>query len=193
MREEADPNLVELAKHFLTHFVGAEHFEQSGLERTPERFVNMLTEMLVVEEGRDEFEITTFKAQNNQMVVMHDIPFYSMCAHHLAPFFGVCHIAYIPDEKVVGLSKLPRSVKFWSKGLWSQEDLTDAIAQFLVDHLEPLGVGVVMRGRHLCMEMRGVQTPGAETTTSAMKGVFLDPDRGARNEFLQLINPLRKA
>lgn len=178
---------VHLAHQLLVSFVGEDHFNQPGLERTPERFVQMLTEMLEVEEGRDDFELTTFKANNNQMVVVKDIPYYSMCAHHLAPFFGVVHIAYIPDELVAGLSKFPRAVKLWSKGLWTQEDLTDAIAHFLNDHLEPMGIGVVMTGRHLCMEMRGVQTSGANTTTSAMKGVFLEPDKGARQEFLQLL------
>jgi GTP cyclohydrolase I len=151
---------------------------------TPKRWLNMMREMTTPQ----EFEFTTFRAESDEMVVVKDIQFYSLCSHHLVPFFGVAHIGYVPDQLIVGLSKLPRTVVETSKGLWAQENLTRTIALNLQDKLQPLGVAVVMEARHLCMEMRGVKAPGTYTTTSSMQGVFADHTRLARSEFFSLVH-----
>lgn len=153
------------------------------MERTPARFANMLLELTTPV----AFEFTTFPSTIDEMVVVQDIPFYTLCAHHIIPFFGYAHVAYVPDGTIAGLSKFARTVKYFAKGLWVQEELTAQIADFLEQKLQPRGVAVVMQAEHLCMTMRGVQVPGAKTTTSAMRGVFLDPEREARAEFLSLI------
>mgnify|MGYP003524986200 CR=1 FL=1 len=122
----------------------------------------------------------------NGMVVLRDIDFYSLCSHHLLPFYGKAHIAYIADEKIVGISKLARVVDVFSKRLQIQERLTEQIAQFLVDGLKPKGVMVVVEGIHLCMRMRGIQKQNSVMTTSAVKGIFSE-NSGARDEFLKLV------
>jgi GTP cyclohydrolase I len=127
-----------------------------------------------------------FAVEYNEMVIVRDIDFYSMCEHHLLPFFGKCHIAYIPDGKVIGLSKIPRLVEVFSRRLQVQERLTSQIAEMFRDRIAPLGVAVVMEATHLCMAMRGVEKQNAVTTTSAMLGVF-HSDARTRHEFLQLI------
>jgi len=120
------------------------------------------------------------------MVIVRDIDFYSLCEHHMLPFFGKCHIAYIPDGKVIGLSKIPRLVEIFARRLQVQERLTSQIAETLRDRVGPLGVAVVMEATHLCMAMRGVQKQNSVTTTSAMLGVF-HTDARTRHEFLELI------
>jgi GTP cyclohydrolase I len=127
-----------------------------------------------------------FSVEYSEMVIVRDIDFYSLCEHHLLPFFGRCHIAYIPDGKVIGLSKMPRLVDVFARRLQVQERLTLQIAETLRTHVAPLGVAVVMEATHLCMAMRGVQKQNAVTTTSAMLGVFRD-DARTRHEFLELI------
>jgi len=127
-----------------------------------------------------------FRVEYNEMVIVRDIDFYSMCEHHLLPFFGKCHIAYIPDGKVIGLSKIPRLVEVFARRLQVQERLTSQIAEMFRDRIAPLGVAVVMEATHLCMAMRGVEKQNAVTTTSAMLGVF-HTDARTRHEFLQLI------
>ena len=139
----------------------------------------------------EEFEFTTFpnELKKDEMVVVKDIPFVSLCAHHLIPFSGYAHIGYIPVKVIAGLSKFPRAVKFWSRGLWTQEDLTDAIAYYLDEMLEgPLGLGVMMEAEHMCMTIRGVQAPGVKTITSTMLGAFLDPEKQARAEFFRHVD-----
>jgi GTP cyclohydrolase I len=120
------------------------------------------------------------------MVMEKDIPFYSMCAHHFVPFYGHAHAAYIPNERIVGLSKIPRIVEFYARRPQLQERLTEQIAGFLFEKLAPQGVMVVIEARHLCVEMRGVKKPGASTVTSAIRGIFFD--RPVREEFLDLLN-----
>lgn len=120
------------------------------------------------------------------MIVQTDIPFYSLCEHHLAPFFGVGHIAYIPNGKIVGLSKLARTLDYYARNLQNQERITTQVAERLQQELNPKGVGVVLKATHLCMSMRGVQKPNTWTTTSKMTGIMFD-DLNARNEFLNLI------
>ncbi len=127
-----------------------------------------------------------FSVEYNEMVIVRDIDFYSLCEHHLLPFYGKCHIAYIPDGKVIGLSKIPRVVEVFARRLQVQERLTSQIAETLRDRVNPLGVAVVMEATHLCMAMRGVQKQNSVTTTSAMLGVF-HSDARTRHEFLELI------
>src|SRR5688500_4591390 len=127
-----------------------------------------------------------FSVDYNEMVMVRDIDFYSLCEHHLLPFFGKCHVAYIPQGRVLGLSKIPRLVDIFSRRLQIQERLTNQIAETLREKVDPLGVAVVMEATHLCMSMRGVEKQNSFATTSAMLGVFRD-DARTRMEFLELI------
>ena len=127
-----------------------------------------------------------FSVDYNEMVIVRDIDFYSLCEHHLLPFFGKCHVAYIPQGRVLGLSKIPRLVDIFSRRLQIQERLTNEIAETLREKVDPLGVAVVMEATHLCMAMRGVEKQNSVATTSAMLGVFRD-DARTRMEFLELI------
>ena len=123
----------------------------------------------------------------SEMVVVRDIEFFSMCEHHLIPFFGRCHVGYLPNKRIIGLSKIPRIVDVFSQRLQIQERLTSQIAETLMDILNPIGVGVIMEGRHLCMQMRGVQKQNSFASTSSMIGQFRDSAE-TRNEFLSIIN-----
>jgi GTP cyclohydrolase I len=127
-----------------------------------------------------------FTVDYNEMVIVKDIDFYSLCEHHLLPFFGRCHVAYIPQGRVIGLSKIPRLVEIFSRRLQIQERLTNQIADTLREKVQPLGVAVVMEAAHLCMSMRGVEKQNSVAVTSAMLGVFRD-DARTRMEFLELI------
>jgi GTP cyclohydrolase I len=120
------------------------------------------------------------------MVMEKDIPFYSLCAHHFVPFYGHAHIAYVPNDKIVGLSKMPRILEFYARRPQLQERLTEQVATFLAQKLDPQGVMVVVEARHLCVEMRGVKKPGAMTVTSAIRGIFFN--KPVREEFLDLLN-----
>jgi GTP cyclohydrolase I len=128
-----------------------------------------------------------FREKYSEMVIVKDIDFYSLCEHHLVPFFGKCHIAYIPNGKILGLSKLPRVVEVFARRLQVQERMTQQIADTLYNELNPQGVGVVVEAQHLCMMMRGVEKQNSVATTSAMLGTFRD-DQKTRTEFLTLIN-----
>ena len=173
------------AKEILTSIVGEDEIEEEAthLAETPRRLIKMLRELTTPE----EFEFTTFESPHDEMIVVSPIPFYTLCAHHVIPFFGEAHVAYIPQGQIAGLSKLARTVQYYSKGLWTQEDLTWTIAQAIEEVLRPRGTAVVMKAEHLCMTMRGVQVPGSKTTTSIMRGVFLDPEKKAREEFFSII------
>jgi GTP cyclohydrolase IA len=166
---------------------GYSEMPKDHTRRTAARFAEMLIGMTTPE----EFEFTTFPVADDdpkkEMIVLSPIPFYTLCAHHVVPFYGTAHIGYVPKTKIAGLSKFPRAVRYVAKGLWVQEELTAAIASYLGEHLEnPLGVAVVLKAEHLCMAMRGVEQPGVITTTSVMRGVFADHDRLARAEFFEL-------
>lgn len=150
---------------------------------TPKRFAAMLRELTTPQ----EFTFTTFPADDQDMVIVKDIPFVSVCNHHVVPFVGFAWVGYIPNEKMVGLSKISRLVKYHAHQLQVQERLTRQIAQDLHERLDPLGVMVVMEAEHMCMTIRGVQTPGTKTVTSRVEGVFADHDRTAKDEFLRLI------
>lgn len=157
--------------------------DREGLRDTPRRYVKFLEEFL----SPPEFEFTTFEGEGyDEMILEGNIPFYSLCEHHIAPFFGEAFIAYIPDKKIVGLSKLARTLETFSRRFQNQERITTQVADFINEKLQPQGVAVVLRAQHLCMSMRGVRKPSALTTTSKMLGVFLEK-QAARNEFLQLI------
>ena len=175
---------VDNAEALIRSIVGDEEFDDNEhLKDTPTRMVRMLRELT----HADAFKFTTFPSTHDEMIVVGPVQFYSLCAHHIIPFFGTAHVAYIPQGKIAGLSKLARSVRYYSRGLWTQEDLTWTIAEVIEEVLEPIGTAVVMKAEHLCMAMRGVQSPGTMTTTSIMRGVFLDPNKAARHEFLSLI------
>jgi GTP cyclohydrolase I len=134
-----------------------------------------------------ELNGAVFNEKYSEMVIVKDVDFFSMCEHHMLPFFGKAHVAYIPDGKILGLSKIPRIIEVFSRRLQVQERLTQQIAQTLYDALAPMGVGVVIEARHMCMMMRGVEKQNSIATTSAMLGVFREDDK-TRQEFLMLIN-----
>jgi GTP cyclohydrolase IA len=161
--------------------------DREGLRKTPGRVARSLTwltqgyEMDVGEVVGDAL----FEDPHDNMIMVRDMELYSMCEHHLIPFYGRAHVAYIPDGRIVGLSKLPRVVDVFARRLQVQERLTEQIAQALTDILEPRGVGVVIEAYHLCMMMRGVQKQNSRTITSALRGIFRE-DGKTRDEFLRL-------
>lgn len=159
-----------------------ELFDEESLQNTPKRIKRFMEEW----ERNKEFNFTTFDNPNyDQMVILKDIDFYSLCEHHLLPFYGKAHIGYIPDKKICGISKLARVVDKFASKPQLQERLTQEIADFIEEKLQPQGVMVVIEGIHLCMRMRGVKKPNSVMVTSAIKGVFKKQD--AREEFLRLI------
>ena len=160
---------------------------RDGLERTPERMEKAI-EFLTKGYGEDASAIlraAMFDVAYDEMVIVKDVEMYSLCEHHLLPFFGKVHVAYIPDGKVIGLSKVPRLVEVFARRLQVQERLTRQIAEAIQEAIHPQGVGVVIEARHLCMMMRGVEKQNSSTVTSAMLGVF--QKQNTRNEFLALI------
>ena len=161
---------------------------REGLLKTPERVDQSLRFLTkgYLENVDEVLNGALFSVKYDEMVVVRDIDFFSLCEHHLLPFYGKCHVAYIPHERVVGLSKIPRLVEIFSRRLQVQERLTVQIAETLMDKLNPQGVAVVVEARHLCMMMRGVETPNAVAVTSSMHGVFLNQQK-TREEFLTLI------
>jgi GTP cyclohydrolase I len=159
-----------------------------NLKDTHERVARMYLEMFHGLSEGAEPKVTVFPNEERYtaMVMEKDVPFYSLCAHHFVPFYGHAHIAYIPSERIVGLSKMPRIVEFYARRPQLQERLTEQIAGFMAEKLLPQGVMVVVEARHLCVEMRGVKKPGALTVTSAIRGIFFN--RPVREEFLDLLN-----
>jgi GTP cyclohydrolase I len=185
---QTDP-LDSLKEHYtkVLDLIG-EDSSREGLIKTPERLAKA---MQFLTHGYDInpseiLESAMFSENYSQMVLVKEIEFYSLCEHHLLPFFGKAHIAYIPDGKIVGLSKVPRVVDAFSRRLQVQERLTNEIRDCIQNTLKPKGVAVVMEARHLCMQMRGVEKQNSMTTTSAFSGAFLDSEK-TRLEFMNLI------
>lgn len=162
---------------------------REGLRDTPDRVARMYQELFVglAEDPRDVLS-ATFEEDHSEMVVVRDIPFYSMCEHHLLPFHGVAHLGYLPNGRIVGLSKVARLVETASRRPQVQERLTSQIADTFCDVLGPLGAGVVLEAEHLCMTMRGIRKPGSKMLTSALRGTFRDAP-ATRAEFLANVRP----
>jgi GTP cyclohydrolase I len=165
-----------------------EDIHREGLEKTPERVAKAM-QFLTHGYGLDPLEIlksALFTEDHTQMIVVKDIEVYSMCEHHMLPFFGKAHVAYIPNGKIVGLSKIPRIVDAFARRMQVQERLTDQIKDCIQEALEPLGVAVVIEAQHMCMQMRGIQKQNSVTTTSSFTGAF-EKDK-TRKEFISLIS-----
>ena len=180
--------MIERLIHDLLKEIG-EDPTREGLEKTPAR-VAKAWEYFTSGYKQDVHEVLNealFTEEYDEMVVVKDIDLYSICEHHLLPFVGKCHIAYMPSRKIVGLSKLPRLVEMFARRLQVQERLTDQVAEALCGVLKPLGVGVVIEAYHLCMMMRGVEKQNSKTVTSALRGAFRD-DAKTRDEFLRLVH-----
>ena len=179
---------ITIIQQLLQHVIG-EDPDRGGLVETPKRVAKAWEHWAGGYTTDPAWVLKTFEdgAENcNQIILVKDIPVYSHCEHHLAPFFGVAHVAYIPDGKIVGLSKLSRVVDIYARRLQVQERLTNQVATAIDDALKPKAVGVIVECRHLCMESRGIQRQGSSTTTSAMRGLF-EWDRSAKEELLTLI------
>jgi len=161
---------------------------REGLQGTPERIAKTLQFLTSGNQAPvdDILNGALYPVTYDEMVIVKDIEMFSLCEHHLLPFFGKCHVAYIPDKKVIGLSKIPRLVDAFSRRLQIQERLTTQIAETLMDKIRPQGVGVVIEARHLCMMMRGVEKQHSQAVTSAMLGVFRTQEQ-TREEFLSLV------
>ncbi|HTS10657.1 MAG TPA: GTP cyclohydrolase I FolE [Candidatus Limnocylindrales bacterium] len=180
-------SIADLVRKMLVQI--GEDPNREGLRRTPERFEKALR-FLTSGYRQDPDKLLNgamFSVCYDEMVVVRDIEVYSLCEHHLLPFFGKCHVAYIPSKKVVGLSKIARLVNMYARRLQIQERLTSQIAKALQEKLSPQGVGVIVEARHLCMVMRGVEKQHSTATTSAMLGVFRE-NKQTRDEFLSLVH-----
>jgi GTP cyclohydrolase IA len=178
--------MQDLIRQLLTEL--GEDPDREGLARTPQR-VEKAMRFLVSGYGANIDEVLNqalFTVDYNEMVIVRDIDFYSLCEHHLLPFFGKCHVAYLPRTKVIGLSKIPRLVDVFARRLQIQERMTNQIAETIREKIDPLGVAVVCEGTHLCMSMRGVEKQNSLAVTSAMIGAFRDNPQ-TRMEFLELI------
>ncbi len=186
MKIEPTEKIAEHVRQILIEL--GEDPNREGLRRTPERFAKAL-QFLTSGYRQDPEKLLNgamFSVCYDEMVIVKDIEVFSMCEHHLLPFFGKCHVAYIPSKKVIGLSKIARLVNMYARRLQIQERLTSQIAKSLQEKLSPEGVGVIIEARHLCMVMRGVEKQNSAAMTSAMLGIFRD-NKQTRDEFLSLI------
>ena len=180
--EREDEEDIEDSVRRILQYIG-EDTNREGLKETPKRYIKFLKEFCTP----PKFNFTVFDSEKmDEMIIQSNIPFHSLCEHHLLNFFGVGTIAYIPNGKIVGLSKLARSLEYFCRGLQNQERITTQVAEYLQKELKPEGVAVVLKARHSCMELRGVKKHDTWTTTSKMLGVFKD-DLNCRNEFLNLV------
>ncbi|MCX6075483.1 MAG: GTP cyclohydrolase I FolE [Campylobacterales bacterium] len=187
MNKQQDADFESAVKTMMLH-VG-ENPQREGLLDTPSR-VRKAHEFIYSgykENPKEILEKALFTSSNDEMVLIKDIEFYSTCEHHLLPIIGRVHVAYIPDGKVVGLSKIPRVVNVFARRMQIQEQLTEQIADAIMEAIQPKGVAVVIVARHMCMEMRGVEKINSTTTSSALRGLF-KKDQKTRSEFFSLIN-----
>lgn len=177
---------IQQAVTLLLEGIG-EDVNREGLRETPKRIARMYEEIFAgMEQTPEECLGRTFPVEDSGMVLEKDITFYSICEHHLLPFYGKAHIAYLPDGKVVGLSKLARTVEVYARRPQIQEQLTVQIAEALMKYLEPKGAMVVIEAEHMCMTMRGIKKPGARTVTCAVRGDFAQ-DKGLQEEFWRMM------
>jgi GTP cyclohydrolase I len=187
--EPTDPRIESISGHVreIIRILGLSPETDPNLVDTDRRVAKMYLEIFSGLDEGNRPKLTTFPNDEHYtaMVMEKEIPFYSMCAHHFVPFYGHGHIAYIPNERIVGLSKLPRLLEFFARRPQLQERLTEQIATVLEEELKPQGVMVVIEARHLCVEMRGVRKPGSVTVTSAIRGIFMQ--KAVREEFLDLL------
>ncbi len=176
--EETEKDVEENFRRILEYL--GEDPTREGLVETPKRYIKFMKQFL----EKPEFNFTTFDAEGyDELIVQKNIPFFSLCEHHIAPFFGTAHVAYIPNKKIVGLSKLARTVNHYASNFQNQERITSQIAERLTKELDPKGVAVMIDARHFCMEMRGVKTHDVSTVTTKLTGVFLDEPE-TRAEFM---------
>ncbi len=181
-----DSNKIEEGVRLILEGIG-EDLDREGLQGTPNRISRMYEEIFAgLKETPEEYLKTTFAVDNNEMVIERDITFYSMCEHHLLPFYGKAHVAYIPDGKVVGLSKLARTVDIIARKPQIQEKMTAEIADALMDHLKPRGVLVMIEAEHMCMTMRGIKKPGSKTVTMVTRGEFED-NASLKDDFFKML------
>ena len=189
LEEYDEKTTKELAGHIkaILELLG-EDVEREGLTKTPERVAKAMQFLTqgYFQDGEEIVQTAVFTEPYSQMVLVKDIELFSLCEHHMLPFIGKAHVAYIPNGKITGLSKVARVVETYARRLQVQERLTEQIRDCIQDSLKPMGVAVVIEAMHTCMSMRGVEKSNAITTTSAFSGIFLKSDK-TRNEFLQLI------
>lgn len=182
-----DSNKIEQAVRLFLEGIG-EDVNREGLKETPQRISAMCAELFEgIGANAKEHLSKTFTANNNEMILEKDITFYSLCEHHLLPFYGKAHIAYVPNDKVVGISKLARTVEVYARRPQIQEQITAQIADDIMEYLNPKGVIVMMEAEHLCMTMRGIKKPGTTTVTLVSRGVFKE-DKELQNIFLKLVD-----
>ena len=182
-----DTKKVEEAVRLLLEGIGEEP-EREGLKETPKRVARMYEELFAgMDASAKEHLSKVFAASESGMVIERDIPFYSVCEHHMLPFYGKVHIAYLPEGKVVGISKLARTVEVFARRLQIQERLTGQIADAIMDSLQPAGVLVMAEAEHMCMTMRGIKKPGSKTMTLALRGAF-EREEKLQNQFFQMLS-----
>lgn len=181
-----DQEKVKVAIKLLLEGIG-EDTSREGLLETPDRIARMYEEICGgMDEDAGVHLSKVFSTSNNEIVLEKDIVFYSMCEHHLMPFYGKAHVAYIPNGKVVGLSKLARTVEVYAKRLQIQEQMTGQVADAIMEHLQPQGVMIMLEAEHMCMTMRGIKKPGSKTVSIATRGVFED-NTALQNQFFQML------
>ena len=186
-KKKIDSARIEKAVREILLAVG-EDVEREGLKRTPRRVANMYSELLAgMSEDPKEHLKGIFTEKYDEIVLLRDIPFYSICEHHLMPFIGSAHVAYLPSGTVLGVSKLARIVDCFARRLQVQERLTDQIADFIMTSLKPQGVAVVLEAAHSCMTIRGIRKPGSVMVTSAIRGIFKKDPR-SRSEIMMLMH-----
>ena len=183
-----DQDKIRQGVRLLLEGIG-EDVSREGLLDTPDRIARMYTELFSgMDDDAGRHLSRTFHADNGEMVIEKDITFYSTCEHHMLPFYGKAHIAYVPDGRVAGLSKLARTVEVFARRLQLQEQLTGQIADALMEHMRPKGVLVMLEAEHMCMTMRGIKKPGSQTVTLARRGVF-EADPHLEGLFFRLLAP----